>query len=267
MISGLPEGGTEQGPRKYPVSRDRMLLSCGLAAALLFWAAIGDDQSHGFYTFLRIYVCGLSLFCTYAFHTVNRAGWALAGLCSAILFNPLLPVQLDRETWQVLDFIIGAVFGWLALQSYARRTGRRWAPYAPGAAVLALVVASQIEPGSRVASQTMNVDNLAVDNLVVNDTTGSAPVLDRTTAADANMTAAAASADGSERSASDEATADANTAGGNEAENKPEYSGDRLRSRPDGSADTETTEEATDNPYADLIPEDGEQQDGSEEGE
>jgi hypothetical protein len=188
-------------------------------------------------------------------------------LCSAILFNPLLPVELDRETWQVVDFVIGSIFGWLALQSYARRTGRRWAPYAPGTAVLAFVVASQIEPGSRVASQTMNVDNLAVDNLVVNDTT-STQALNTTTAADANLTAAAAAAaDGSERSASDDASADANTADGNEAENKPDYSGDWLRRRPDGTSDTETTEEATDNPYADVIPEDGEQQDGSEEGE
>lgn len=165
-----------------------MLLSCGLAAALLFYAALADGQSHGFYTFLRLYVCGLSLFLAYAFHIVNRPALALGALCSAILFNPVFPVDLERDDWTIIDFIAGTVFAWIGLQPYARATGRKWAPYAPGAAALALVLFS-IKPNPSYADDnTMNVDNLAVDNLVVNDTTLMEPTADTTTGYDANMT-------------------------------------------------------------------------------
>jgi hypothetical protein len=130
VTEGELEGQQAIGGRvAYRLAQDRLLLTCGLAAALLFWAT-ADEHSDGFYTFLRIYVCGLSVVWAVVFHSMDKPAWALGALCSAILFNPVFTVDFDRETWRTIDLIAGVLFGWLALQSYAAFHGKKWIPYA-----------------------------------------------------------------------------------------------------------------------------------------
>ena len=89
----------EHYAEKYRFSRDGLLLSCGLASLLLL-ASVEIVAEAGFYTFLRIYVCGVALACAVRFHLVGREVSALILLCMAILFNPIFRVELDQRAWQ-----------------------------------------------------------------------------------------------------------------------------------------------------------------------
>jgi hypothetical protein len=263
MIEGPPERmAYARSSGEYLASRDRMLLSCGLAAALLFWAAFSAAPSHGFFTFLRIYICGLSLFLAFAFRTVNRPAWALVALCSAILFNPVLPVDFRRDDWMVLDFAAGALFGWLALQPYARARGRKWAPYAPAGAALILAV-TQIEPRPAIdGGETMNVDILSIDNLIVNDTTldepsaGTTPE-DEVRKSDPGLGTAASTDDHALERAAEAILNAANAV----EQSDPSYARDPLP--PDNSASADGEDQSA-NPFDDLVPQsDGSGSDGA----
>ena len=37
-------------------------------------------------------------------------GWAFIAV--ALLFNPVVPVHLDRETWRVIDWGVALIFAW-----------------------------------------------------------------------------------------------------------------------------------------------------------
>jgi hypothetical protein len=88
---------------KYPT----LIPSCISIAMLLL--AIPPIWPYGYYTLLRWVVCGTSLFIAYTAYGLNRKFWMwLIGLV-AILFNPLIPVYLDKETWVVIDVVVAVV--------------------------------------------------------------------------------------------------------------------------------------------------------------
>ena len=84
-----------------------------LAAALLLLATL--ELPYGYFTFLRIAVCGVSMYVAYCGHRWGKP-WAmwLFGLV-AVLFNPVIPVHLSQEVWFPIDlgvaglFVLGAV--------------------------------------------------------------------------------------------------------------------------------------------------------------
>jgi hypothetical protein len=77
-----------------------------IPAALLVIAT--SHLPYGYYTFLRIVVCGfagLVAFISWEDNTISRI-WSVAFVMMAVLFNPFVPVYLNRATWFYLD--IGA---------------------------------------------------------------------------------------------------------------------------------------------------------------
>ena len=59
---------------------------------------------YGFYTILRIAVCGLACFLAWTEHQRFPSSiwiWLLG--CMALLFNPLIPIHMPREIWAPLD--------------------------------------------------------------------------------------------------------------------------------------------------------------------
>lgn len=87
-----------------------------LTAAVLCLLALAD-LPYGFYTVLRIAVTATA---TYgAFLSWERAGpgWVVALLLIAVVFNPVLPVYLGRETWTVVDLAAAAILAAAALRS------------------------------------------------------------------------------------------------------------------------------------------------------
>lgn len=67
---------------------------------------------YGYYTFMRIVTCGIAAviaFAGFRDRPVVQA-WSLLLALVAVLFNPFVPIHLDRQTWFYLDLGAAAVF-------------------------------------------------------------------------------------------------------------------------------------------------------------
>lgn len=74
-----------------------------ITAALLVIATF--DLPYGYYTLLRIVVCAFAVAvfaCAWDGDAPTRI-WPLTFVGVAIVFNPLIPIHLDRATWFFLD--------------------------------------------------------------------------------------------------------------------------------------------------------------------
>jgi Na+/H+ antiporter NhaD/arsenite permease-like protein len=60
---------------------------------------------YGYYQLLRFVVFGVSIYTAFNAYKWKKTWevWLLGVI--ALLFNPLIPVHLSREIWQVIDFI------------------------------------------------------------------------------------------------------------------------------------------------------------------
>ena len=72
-----------------------------IAIVLLFWAL--DRHPYGYYTFLRLVVCGVTAYSAYFAVGINKNGWAWTFGAIAFLFNPIIPMHLTRDIWQIID--------------------------------------------------------------------------------------------------------------------------------------------------------------------
>jgi len=80
-----------------------------LAAALFLVGALGS-WPYAYYQLLRWIVCGVGAYSAYLAYTQNRKGWAGIFAVVAILFNPIMPFYLERDTWQIIDVIAAIPF-------------------------------------------------------------------------------------------------------------------------------------------------------------
>jgi hypothetical protein len=67
-----------------------------------------DSLPYAYFQVLRLVVCGAACFGAFTFK--QRQGWLWMMVIIAVLFNPLLPVRLDRGVWQVIDLATGIIF-------------------------------------------------------------------------------------------------------------------------------------------------------------
>ena len=107
-----------------------------LVLALLPWP-------YGYYTFLRLGVCAVSGWLAYEQwrHDNAVSGWVVGLGAAALLFNPLSPIHLTREIWNVLDLAAaGLLIAHLCalrrliseVPPKGRASPRRFVPTAPG---------------------------------------------------------------------------------------------------------------------------------------
>ena len=78
-----------------------------VATALLF-IALYDGLPYGYFTFLRFVVCAVGAYLAYLIYEENKKSlwvWAFSGI--AVLFNPIIPIYLQREQWTTIDLIVG----------------------------------------------------------------------------------------------------------------------------------------------------------------
>ncbi|MFH0819896.1 MAG: DUF6804 family protein [bacterium] len=78
-----------------------------IAIIMLFWALA--DNPYGYYQILRWVICGLTGYSAYLAYEQGKIAWAWILGITAILFNPIAPIYLDRETWSVLDIIAATI--------------------------------------------------------------------------------------------------------------------------------------------------------------
>ena len=77
--------------------------------------AIPEGWPYGYYTLLRFAVCGTSIYMALFALEHQKKFWLWSCGFIALLFNPLIPIHLDKETWVVIDpsvalFMLVAIF-------------------------------------------------------------------------------------------------------------------------------------------------------------
>ena len=87
-----------------PLNRNRMLwfaIARVIVSLLLIWALARHPI--GYYSMLRIVTTGVCAFGLYLATKSERIGWAFVFGGIVILFQPLVPFRIKRDTWQYLD--------------------------------------------------------------------------------------------------------------------------------------------------------------------
>lgn len=96
------------------VIKNKNIASCISVVMLLL--AIPPIWPYGYYTMLRWVVCGSAAFVAWVAYELDKKTWMwLLGFVS-ILFNPIAPIYLDKQTWMVID-LIGAVLFAISLKT------------------------------------------------------------------------------------------------------------------------------------------------------
>jgi arginine exporter protein ArgO len=78
-----------------------------VAAGLLFWALA--DHPYGYFILLRFVVCAVGAYCAFAAYAAKEEQWAWVFGLLAVLFNPIIPVHMNRQVWSVVDVVVGAI--------------------------------------------------------------------------------------------------------------------------------------------------------------
>lgn len=81
------------------------LIACGL---LLLAMA---NLPYGYYRFLRITITIIAGINAVSVYQMKNKLLFIFYLGMAILFNPILPIHLDKATWKTIDLITGIIFG------------------------------------------------------------------------------------------------------------------------------------------------------------
>ena len=77
---------------------------------ILLLLGIPNGWPYGYYVVLRWIVCGASIFNVIGFSKSKLTGWVLVFGAIAFLFNPLIPVYLNKNSWVGIDLISAIVF-------------------------------------------------------------------------------------------------------------------------------------------------------------
>ena len=83
-------------------------IPCIVAAVFLLLALL--DWPYGYYQLLRLVVTGAAAWVAYVAYTAKKQWLMVIFIIIALLFNPLAPVHLDRETWAGIDVLCAVGF-------------------------------------------------------------------------------------------------------------------------------------------------------------
>ncbi|HLE49041.1 MAG TPA: DUF6804 family protein [Patescibacteria group bacterium] len=81
-----------------------------ISGILLILAIPSGLWPYGYYIFLRWVIFTTSIAIAYGFNKSGLNGWMLVFGAIAFLFNPILPVYLDKSTWVGIDLISAVLF-------------------------------------------------------------------------------------------------------------------------------------------------------------
>src|SRR3989344_9590634 len=87
----------------------RIKTLCLLAGTMALLAII-PTWPYSYYILLRWVLAAIAIVLIWKFHELKHQGWALAFVAIGILFNPLLPVYLNRSIWSGIDLVTSIAF-------------------------------------------------------------------------------------------------------------------------------------------------------------
>lgn len=77
--------------------------------AIIFLLLALENQPYGYYILLRFIVCGVSAYGAFFASRLGETGWIWILGIIAVLFNPIIPIHLDRETWAIVDLGVAVI--------------------------------------------------------------------------------------------------------------------------------------------------------------
>ncbi|MEM7820363.1 MAG: hypothetical protein QW761_02050 [Candidatus Aenigmatarchaeota archaeon] len=80
-----------------------------IASGLLLWALA--RHAYGYYQILRWVVCGAGAYSAYTAMESKKTSWAWALGITAVLFNPIIPIHLNRDSWAIIDIAAAILIG------------------------------------------------------------------------------------------------------------------------------------------------------------
>lgn len=83
-----------------------------ITAIYLILCGVSDGEfDYGFYTLLRFIVTLCSLYTAYVIFKIYNNQWKtyIIYISIAILFNPIIKIELEQETWAIVDFITAVI--------------------------------------------------------------------------------------------------------------------------------------------------------------
>jgi len=91
---------------------------------IMLLLALPSGWPYGYYQILRFVVCGTSAYMAYQCYTDKNQKWTWLLGVIAVLFNPILPIHMDKESWAVIDVIVAAIFTIFLIKFKKKRTGK-----------------------------------------------------------------------------------------------------------------------------------------------
>jgi uncharacterized membrane protein len=80
-----------------------------IIAIVMLFIALADNP-YGYYQILRWVVAGVAGYSAYLAYKDKNKLWTWIFGIVAVLFNPIAPIYLDRETWSVINIIVAGIF-------------------------------------------------------------------------------------------------------------------------------------------------------------
>lgn len=78
-----------------------------LVAAAFLFLALFDGWPYGFFTLLRFVVFAITAYIAWISYEQKKEKWVWVFGFLAVLFNPFIPIYLNRELWSIIDLIMG----------------------------------------------------------------------------------------------------------------------------------------------------------------
>jgi len=89
-----------------------------LGVAVLDWAFF-QTLPYGYFMFLRWIITSCSIWIGYrTYAKMSKSNTLILFGIVTILFNPIVPIVLQREIWTIIDFIVGVIFLMYLIKNY-----------------------------------------------------------------------------------------------------------------------------------------------------
>lgn len=81
-----------------------------IVTVILLLCTVSRKWPYGFYTILRVVASGSAVYLAAGSNKLDKKPWVWLMGATAIVFNPIVPVRLDRSMWIYLDLAAALLF-------------------------------------------------------------------------------------------------------------------------------------------------------------
>lgn len=96
-------------PEDVPSTKERMAsVAARLLCATMLIIAVGENP-YSYYRLLRWVVFIVGIWSGFVFLRLNRGRWVIVFGVAAVVFNPVVPVYMKRESWAIVDVALATI--------------------------------------------------------------------------------------------------------------------------------------------------------------